>query len=249
MVDITTVQKKVNSMNPKYISNYYWDYLLQKRRIPSQFNQETITERSLFFYGVLYNSYGRQKLVEEILHFKELDALIGYLYHVYLPMAFLSFTNQEKGIAMPVGVTLEEIVSYASQNEFVRYHAYQQSMYEILFLLQMVLDQHSSPGMMETMLKRSIQIFNQSFQRDKDAYGKIQVYASPEALGQHFAVLYQIDGDKTLGEKIFKSRTGLNKAEWEALCRDASHNIFSSKKFMNTIESLKHRQSVENKIY
>ena len=93
------------------------------------------TEQSVFFHGIIYNSSGRRKLLEDVVHFTSTDALTGYLQYVFLPTAFLSFTNEEKGIIVPLGLSLAELIEYVGGNDFVRFHNYQAPMYRLLEML------------------------------------------------------------------------------------------------------------------
>ena len=121
-------------MHPKYYNSYYWENLIRSRKLAETFNQEQITDTSVFFHGIIYNSFGRRKLIEDVIHFASLDALTGYLHYVFLPTAFMSFTNQEKGIIVPLGLSLPELIEYVGGNDFVRYHNYLKPMYELLEL-------------------------------------------------------------------------------------------------------------------
>lgn len=225
-------------MHPKYHNSYYWENLIRNRKVTETFNNEQITEKSVFFQGIIYNSAGRRKLIEDVMHFTSLDALAGYLHYVFLPTAFMSFTNQEKGIIVPLGISLPELIDYVSGNDFVRFHNYLQPMYQLLELSeQMSRAEHSEQ---EQILKRIESIFNYSFQMDRDAYAMMHVYHSTTELGEYFSNLYQIDGNKQLGIELFRHKTGLHKTEWEQLYRHATDNIFSSRKFMNCIANLLH---------
>ena len=54
-------------MHPKYHNSYYWEKLIQSRKLMETFNNERITEQSVFFHGIIYNSSGRRKLLEGVL--------------------------------------------------------------------------------------------------------------------------------------------------------------------------------------
>ena len=225
-------------MHPKYHNSYYWENLIRSRKVTETFNNDQITEKSVFFQGIIYNSSGRRKLLEDVIHFTSLDALAGYLHYVFFPTAFMSFTNQEKGIIVPLGLSLPELIEYVSSNDFVRFHNYTSPMYRLLE--QSELMSREDREHQEEILKRMESIFNYSFQMDRDAYAMMHIYHSSEELGQYFSNLYQIEGSKQLGVELFRHKTGLSKAEWEHLYQHASDNIFSSRKFMNCISSLLH---------
>ena len=121
-------------MHLKYQNSYYWENLVRSRKLIETFNNVPITKDSVFFQGIIYNSFGRRKLLEDVLHFSSLDALSGYLQYVFLPTAFMSFTNEEKGIIVPLGLSLEDLIGYLAYNDFVQYHNYLQPMYQLLEL-------------------------------------------------------------------------------------------------------------------
>ncbi len=225
-------------MHAKYHNQYYWENLIRARKLEETFNSARITEQSVFFHGILYNSYGRRKLLEDVIHFAEQDALTGYLYYVFFPTAFLSFTNEEKGITVPLGISLPELIGYVSSNDFVRYHNYLRPMYQLLELSIEALQ--SDGAQREETLRHMESIFNYSFQQDRDAYGMMHIYRSPRELGEYFASLYQIDGEKQLGAELFYHKTGLRKHEWESIYTQAASNIFTGRKFMNCISNLLH---------
>ena len=225
-------------MHPKYHNSYYWENLIRSRKLMETFNNEPITEHSVFFQGIIYNSFGRSKLIEDVLHFSSLDALSGYLYYVFLPTAFMSFTNEEKGIIVPLGLSLSELIGYLSHNDFIRYHNYLQPMYQLLELREQA-GKEEGAACRKTLVRLE-GIFNYSFQMDRDAYAMMHVYESTQELGEYFSNLYQIDGNKRLGAELFYHKTGLHKAEWEALYQQAASNVFSSRKFMNCISNLLH---------
>ncbi len=225
-------------MHSKYHNSYYWENLIRSRKVTETFNNDLITEKSVFFQGIIYNNAGRRKLIEDVIHFTSLDALAGYLHYVFLPTVFMSFTNQEKGIIVPLGITLPELIEYVSDNEFVRFHNYLSPMYRLLE--QSELMNQADTEEQEMILKRIESILNYSFQMDRDAYAMMHVYHSTEELGQYFSNLYQIDGNKQLGLELFHHKTGLYKVEWEDLYQHASDNIFSSHKFMNCVSNLLH---------
>ena len=225
-------------MHSKYHNSYYWENLIRNRKVTETFNTSQITDQSVFFQGIIYNSAGRRKLIEDVMHFTSLDALAGYLHHVFLPTAFMSFTNQENGIIVPLGISLPELIAYVSGNDFVRFHNYLHPMYQLLELSE---ELNSTKGTeQEEILKRIESIFNFSFQMDRDAYAMMHIYHSTVELGQYFSNLYQIDGNKQLGIELFRHKTGMHKAEWEHLYTHAADNIFSSRRFMNCISSLLH---------
>ncbi len=225
-------------MHPKYHNSYYWENLIRSRKLMETFNNEPITEHSVFFQGIIYNSFGRRKLIEDVLHFSSLDALSGYLHYVFLPTAFMSFTNEEKGIIVPLGLSLLELIGYLSHNDFIRYHNYLQPMYQLLELSEQAGKEEGAAR--RKTLVRLESIFNYSFQMDRDAYAMMHIYESTQELGEYFSNLYQIDGDKRLGAELFYHKTGLRKAEWESLYQQAASNVFSSRKFMNCISNLLH---------
>ena len=225
-------------MHPKYQNSYYWENLIRSRKVTETFNNDLITEKSVFFQGIIYNSAGRRKLIEDVIHFTSLDALSGYLHYVFLPTAFMSFTNQDKGVIVPLGITLPELIEYVSSNDFVRFHHYTQPMYQLLELSEQM--SKAKRPEQEEILKRMESIFNYSFQMDRDAYAMMHIYHSTQELGQYFSNLYQIDGNKQLGLELFRHKTGMYKAEWEHLYQHAADNIFSSRKFMNCISNLLH---------
>lgn len=225
-------------MHPKYHNSYYWENLIRNRKLMETFNNEPIQRGSLFFQGIIYNNFGRRKLIEDVLHFSSTDALTGYLHYIFLPTSFLSFTNDEKGIIVPLGLSLADLIGYVSSNDFVRYHNYLQPMYQLLEL-----SEEASKAKIEdktAIITRIESIFNYSFQVDRDAYAMMHIYRTPKELGEYFSNLYQIDGDKRLGAELFYHKTGLRKAEWEDLCQSAGDNVFSSRKFMNCISNLLH---------
>lgn len=225
-------------MHPKYHNSYYWENLIRSRKLAETFNQEQITDTSVFFHGIIYNSFGRRKLIEDVIHFASLDALTGYLHYVFLPTAFMSFTNQEKGIIVPLGLSLPELIEYVSGNDFVRYHNYLKPMYDLLEVSEQA--GKAAGGEQETLLRRMESLFNFSFQLDRDAYAMMHVYHSTQELGQYFSNLYQIEGTKQLGAELFYHKTGLRKAQWEELYETAAENIFTSRRFMNCITQLLH---------
>ena len=225
-------------MHPKYQSAYYWEDLVRGRKLLATFNNEQITDESLFFQGIIYNSSGRRKLIEDVVHFRSLDALSGYLHYVFLPTAFLSFTNQEKGIIIPLGLTLEELIDYVSDNDFVRYHNYESSMRNLLAFSTEL--QAARGDAQQELVRRVEGLFNFAFQMDRDAYAMMHVYRSTTELGEYFSSLYQIDGSKQLGTELFYHKTGLRKADWQYLYEHAGDNIFASRKFMNCISNLLH---------
>ena len=225
-------------MHPKYHNSYYWERLIRNRNLTETFNNEKITEQSMFFQGIIYNSFGHRKLLEDVIHFSSMDALTGYLHHVFLPTAFLSFTNEERGIIVPLGLSLSELIEYVSSNDFVRFHNYTAPMYQLLEISETASKTEGEERMKS--LRRMESIFNYSFQLDRDAYAMMHIYQTTQELGQYFSNLYQIDGGKRLGADLFYHKTGLRKAEWEDLYQNAADNIFSSRKFMNCISNLLH---------
>ncbi len=225
-------------MHPKYHNSYYWENLIRSRKVTETFNNDLITDRSVFFQGIIYNAAGRRKLIEDVIHFTSLDALAGYMHYVFLPTVFMSFTNLEKGIMVPLGISMPELIEYVSSNDFVRFHNYTQPMYRLQEQSEIMLQADETEQ--DLCLKRMESILNYSFQMDRDAYAMMHVYRSAEELGQYFSNLYQIDGNKQLGLELFRHKTGLNKAQWEDLCQHADDNIFSSRKFMNCVANLVH---------
>lgn len=225
-------------MHPKYQNSYYWENLIRTRKLMATFNEERISKDSIFFQGIIYNSFGRRKLLEDVIHFSSQDALAGYLQYVFLPTAFLSFTNEEKGIIVPLGISLYELIGYVSQNDFVRYHNYLQPMDQLLELSEKA--NAASGEDQRKLLQRIESVFNYSFQLDRDAYAMMHVYTSAADLGKYFSNLYQIDGNKHLGAELFYHKTGLRKHEWEELYQHADENVFSSRKFMNCVKNLIH---------
>lgn len=67
-------------MHPKYHNSYYWENLIPSRKLAETFNQEQITDTSVFFHGIIYNSFGRRKLIDDVIHFASLDAADRYLH-------------------------------------------------------------------------------------------------------------------------------------------------------------------------
>lgn len=227
-------------MKAKYNNAYYWQNLIHKQQLPQIFNNEPITEQSCFFHGIIYNAHGRRTMIEDILHFPEIDACIGYLRYIYLPMAFFSFTNQKNGIALPIDFSLAELIDYISDNDFIQYYQYRRPMDEVQQLIELLCRPDLTEELTKHFLVRIEQIFSEYFRRDTTAYAFFHLYSTPVALGTAFSQLYQIDNDKILGEKIFYSRTGLNKTQWQQLYSQADSNIFASRKLMNTLQNLRH---------
>ena len=226
-------------MHPKYHNSYFWENLISNRTLVDTFNNEQIQDNSVFFHGIVYNSFGRRKLIEDVIHFSSPDALTGYLHYVFLPTAFLSFTNDEKGIIVPLGLSLPELIGYVGNNDFIRFHNYLQPMIQLLDLSEEC--SHTKADEVDPLLKRMESLFNYSFQIDRDAYAMMHIYHSSEELGEYFSNLYQITGGKQLGTELFYHKTGMYRGEWENLYKNAGENIFTSRKFMNCVKNLLHK--------
>lgn len=225
-------------MYQKYQNRYYWEELVHNRKMQQTFNNKWITDQSVFFQGIIYNSAGRRKLIEDVFHFTSLDALAGYLHYIFLPTVFMSFTNLDEGITIPLGIEMADLIAYVGENEFVQYHNYTHAMYQLMEFSEQLLVAETEQK--QLLIKHIEGLFNYSFQMDRDAYAMLHVYHSTQELGEYFSALYQIDGDKQLGNALFYHRTGLRKADWQQLCQHAGDNVFSSRKFMNCIANLLH---------
>ena len=40
-------------MHPKYHNSYYWENLIRSRKVTETFNNDQITEKSVFFQGII----------------------------------------------------------------------------------------------------------------------------------------------------------------------------------------------------
>ena len=96
----------------------------------------------------------------------------------------MSFTNQEKGIIVPLGISLPELIEYVSSNDFVRFHNYTAPMYRLLE--QSELMSREDREHQEEIVKHMESIFNYSFQMDRDAYAMMHIYRSSELLWPKF---------------------------------------------------------------
>lgn len=224
----------------KYQNSYYWQHLIQTQQLPDIFNNMPITEQSLFFHGIIHNAFGQRTLIEEIVHFPSPEICIGYLQHIYLPMAFFSFTNQENGIFLPIDFNLDELIYYISNDENVQHYRYLTTMKEIAHLIKMLAQRTWEKEIFLQILAKIELLMLEHFHQDSQAYAYFHLYQTPVDLAEAINQIYLISDNFTLGEKIFRYRTGLTKKEWVDLYHQASSNIFASRKFMNTLQYLRH---------
>ena len=224
----------------KYQNSYYWQHLIQTQQLPDIFNNMPITEQSLFFHGIIHNTFGQRTLIEEIVHFPSPEICVGYLQHIYLPMAFFSFTNQENGIFLPVDFTLDELVDYISDDENVQQYRYLAAMKEITHLIQLLAQRSWEKEIFFQIVRNMELLMLEHFRQDSKAYAYFYIYQTPIDLAEAINEIYLINANFSIGEKIFRHRTGLTKKEWIDLSNQAGSNIFASRKFMNTLQYLRH---------
>lgn len=224
----------------KYQNPYYWQHLIQNQELPDIFNNMPITKKSLFFHGIIHNAFGQRTLIEDIVHFPSHEICTGYLRHIYLPMAFFSFTNQENGIFLPIDFNLDELIDYISTDENMQEYRYLPVMKEIAHLITMLEHRTWEEEIFLEILAKIEFLMLEHFHQDSKAYAYFHLYRSPIDLAEAINQIYLISDNFTIGEKIFRHRTGLTKKEWLDLCHQADSNIFASRKFMNTLQYLRH---------
>jgi len=97
----------------KYDNYYYWENVVNKDRFDNPFADDPITEESLFFHGVAIDCHG--ECYERWLHFPYIEASLGFLNYIFLPMAFYAFLSN--GSELLTQGNLDEMLDIMSDSE------------------------------------------------------------------------------------------------------------------------------------
>lgn len=211
---------------------YFWRNFMEKSKYSwERVLDERMTERSVFGHFVIVNCYGGEFLNNWI-SFPNSKALLGFLKYVFLPTAYVEWFDREDSdgfISIEADPAAWIDLLKASKKE--RYHKEIPVMEKELFKIESLWPLEEADCMAE--LKKFAEQFTEQWTKSHDVFFQLQVFQSPEEVGQYLIDVYEED---QLTERI-KEQLNVSKEELKEMTAQMHGNEFMKRKFMDLLNN------------
>ena len=205
------MKRKAESLKNKYDNFYYWQYKVEEEKADNPFVLEPITEESVFFHGVI--AYVQGLSYERWLHFPHLEALLGYLNHIFVPAAFNMFLTEEFEISMP-HVNLEELLNILNDSASCNRKELIPQMREFSRQLRELWNLDRKKCFAE--LEKIVLDYSERWSSGVKLFSYFNVFKTPLELGHYMIATYENSEEADIA--VLEEQLGVSKEEWLSIC-------------------------------
>ncbi|MFZ3129788.1 MAG: hypothetical protein WA125_01490 [Desulfosporosinus sp.] len=216
-------------MKSKYDNYYYWENIVKKYKGVNPFANDSITEESVFFHGVIINCHGGS--YERWLHFPNNEALLGFLNYIFMSMAFVSFLSNETELLMQGD--LDEMLDIMTDSEKCSQKDLIPEMREFSSQIRELWNCDGENCFDE--LKKFMVNYNERWNKDLEIFSYIEVFKSPFELGKYMVDTYEKSKEADIS--MLEDQLGVSKGEWLKICSTVYENDFMKRKFTEILNN------------
>jgi hypothetical protein len=217
-------------LKKKYDNFFYWQYKVEEEKADNPFVHEPITENSVFFHGVI--AYVQGLSYERWLHFPYLEALLGYLNHIFVPAAFYMFLTEEIEIVMP-HVNLEELLNLLNDSESCNKKELIPPMREFNRRLRELWNLEREECFAE--LEKIAVDYGVQWSSGVKLFSFFNIFQTPLELGHYMVETYENSEEADI--TVLEKQLGISKEEWLSICAQASENESMRSKFTEILNT------------
>ena len=216
-------------MKSKYDNYYYWENIVKKDKRINPFANDPITEETVFFHGVIINCHGDSYV--RWLHFPNNKALLGFLNHIFVSIAFFSFLSNE--IKFLVQCNLDEMLDIMSTSNKCSKKDLIPEMREFHTQIRALWTCDGENFFDE--LKMFLADYNERWNKDFELLSYIDVFKSPFELGKYLIDSYENSENTNIN--MLEFQLGVSKEEWLNICSTVYENDFMKRKFTEILNN------------
>ncbi len=216
-------------LKSKYDNYYYWENIIKKSKGINPFANDPITEKSVFFHGVIINCNGGS--YERWLHFPDNEALLGFLNYIFMSMAFFSFLSNETEVFMQGD--LDEMLDIMTDSEKCSQKNLIPEMREFSSQIRELWNYKGENCFEE--LKKFMVDYNERWNKDLVLFSYIDVFRSPFELGKYMVETYEKSKEADIS--MLEDQLGVSKGDWLQICSTVYENEFMKRKFTEILNN------------
>ncbi|MDF2593003.1 MAG: hypothetical protein K0S75_2469 [Clostridia bacterium] len=216
----------------KYRQYYFWESILK--------NNEEVWKNSFRNLPLNYNSKFINTVIVDCnngvmednwVYYPNVEALLGFIHHVFLPTAFALILFPEPGEFITPMATAKELLDSAEEM------AEEKNRDTIAIMRDHDAELHSIWDMDEEEMWRSLHHFSQRFNeiwgKSNDVFFYFTIFNTPMEIGEY--LIEEYDKDDMLD--YFEDESGMSKEEWMDTCNGVYENDFLRLKFIDILNN------------
>jgi hypothetical protein len=216
----------------KYKHYYFWENILKNNEEvwKNSFRNMPLTQDSKFINTVIVDC-NNSVMEDNWVYYPNVEALLGFIHHVFLPTAFALILFSEQGEFITPMATAKELLDLAKEMDEVKNRD----------LIEVMEKQDAELKSIWTMDKKEIwmslqnftQRFNEIWGKTMDVFFYYNIFNTPTEIGKY--LINEYEKDQMLD--YFEDESGLTKEEWLSTCNAVYDNDFLRMKFIDILNN------------
>jgi hypothetical protein len=217
-----------------YNSLYYWQRVMEKSEYTFEkvFNDDKLTPESLICHFVITNCYGPSG-ANTWIAFPNVDAVIGFLRHVFIPTAFIEWFSHERSMGvLSIERTWEEWLDLYRDSEKCKYKGEIPIIKENIKKLDEIWNLTDQEEMVNALVTFAVE-FEEIWTKDNAVFFYFQLFKSPTEVGNYIIDAYK---EENLLERIH-DQLGVTVEEWRDITEQVYESLFMKKRFIDILNN------------
>jgi hypothetical protein len=216
----------------KYKQYYFWENVLKNNEEvwKNSFRNMPLNHDSKFINTVIVDC-NHSIMEDNWAYYPNVEALLGFIHHVFLPTAFALVLFSESGELVTPMATVKELLDSAEEigedknKDFIDIMRKQDAELESIW--------DTDEEEMWRSLHHFSQKFNEIWGKNMDVFFYFDIFNTPLEIGQY--LIDEYEKDQMLD--YFEDESGLTEEEWRSTCKDVYENDFSRIKFLDVLNN------------
>jgi hypothetical protein len=216
----------------KYKQYYFWESILKNNEEvwKNSFRNLPLNHYSKFINTVIVDC-NNSIMEDNWAYYPNVDALLGFIHHVFLPTAFTLILFPEPGEFITPMATVKELLDSADEM------SEDKNRDVILAMREHDAELDSIWDLDEEEMWRSLHHFSQRFNdiwgKSADLFFYFNIFNTPMEIGEY--LLEEYEKDQMLD--YFEDESGLTAEEWIDMCNGVYENDFLRLKFLDILNN------------
>ena len=216
----------------KYKQYYFWENVLKNNEEvwKNSFRNLPLEHNSRFINTVVVDC--NNGVVEDNwAYYPRVEALLGFIHHVFLPTAFALILFSESGEFVTPTATVKDILDIVEEVDDGKNSDHIEVMRKQDAELENIWNTDKEE--IWTKLYNFSQEFNQIWGKSMDVFFYFNIFKTPVEVGEY--LINEYEKDQMLD--YFEEESGLTKEEWISTCRGVYENDFLRLKFIDILNN------------
>lgn len=216
-------------MSSEYNQYWYWENMVLSENPlwSNSFKNLNLTRDSVFVYSMIMCKE-RGILKNNWAYYPNLESLVGFIEHVFMPTAFFTWLDDEHEFKVPVATSAEVLdimsVGYKNSKEI-------DGMWKDVERIQKVWNTDSSCCV--DKLRKFSNSFNERWKINDEKLLYFRIFENPREI----ADFVFIGENEDVFEEVIEEDIGMTKKQWQETCENVYDNKFLSNRFVDILNN------------